>query len=220
MKIVVIILFLLICISPVSFSVASLHPAESTDSVASTSLGYGFLESDSATIRKNTVLEGRLKKGLLVKATFRAEKNSPLLIWFSQTDCLYTAAIINKSGQKLLLKTVDSTGYHAFTPPSTDEYVIEMTGLQGAGKYQVSLVQYTTDAELNSKENLLAEDSTASGRIAVNAVATYTFFGEQNSPLLLTFDREECSYVATIYENGRRKLASKEISTIGVYPFT
>ncbi len=181
---------------------------------------------DAELNRKENVLNhddsilGRIAVNAVATYRFSGQKNSPVLITFNQNDCYYIATIHDKIGQRLLFKDKKSTGPHAFTPPVTGEYIIELKGVQGVGEYSIGIVQYTSDAELNSNENVLSDNGSASGRIAMNAIATYRFSGQINSPLILTFDTKDCSYDVTIFGNDHRKLATILISSTGVYPFT
>lgn len=144
---------------------------------------------------------------------FNGEKNSPVeftLDEISGDDFKYSVRIIDNEGNRLQDYDFWShrTYNYAFTPEHTGTYVLQVVGLQHYGQPNISISQWTTNAELMSAQNVVAAGDAVVGKLAKNAVTEYRMMMTANAPI--DFKLEEVSpeikYHLEIFdETGSRK---------------
>lgn len=149
------------------------------------------LSGQANVIKPGDAADGKIATGAAAEYRFQGQANSPVLFRFIKTNKrkLYRAFILNSRGDSLF-----SAGWlghinvdKAFTPPKDDTFTLRLTGGASFGNYAFSMQQWTTNAQLRGKANVVKAGDTVTGKLAPDALAEYRFEGKANTPVVIRF---------------------------------
>ncbi|WP_404409669.1 hypothetical protein LG272_03265 [Pseudidiomarina marina] len=125
---------------------------------------------------------------------FTGESNSPIELTLNKTsgdEFRYSVRIVNSDGE--ILQDYDfysSRNYsYSFTPPKNDRYTVRIVGLSHYGVADITVSQWTTDAELRGAQNVVVAGEVMNGKIARGAVAEYRMMMTANAPIDFKYEK-------------------------------
>ncbi|MCK7460205.1 hypothetical protein [Idiomarina aminovorans] len=148
------------------------------------------------------------------------EQNSPIeftLHEIAADEFRYSIRIIDSAGTTLQNYNFwsDRDYNYTFTPLSSGEYLVRVVGLQHYGQTQININQWTTNAELLSRQNVVSTGDLVSAKLAEDAVAEYRMMMTANAPIDFKLDAvaPEMRFRLEIFDETGDKKYSEEFWT-------